>query len=131
MLQSRFAAKIAVISAVLSLGMSSIAIAGTDTSAPPDPIAGPCGPYPTTCLPDDPTPSPDPCFDNPDPIYFETNCVDPNAPGPGPGPGPGEKPDGEDPQDWTSAPDDCGPTYAEVCDASTRPRPVLRFGRPR
>ena len=121
MLQKRLTAKITVMTAVLSLGMSAMAVAGV--SAPTDPASGPCGP--STCLPDEPTPTPDPCFDNPDPIYYETYCVDQS---PDPDPGGGSKPTNEATDRTSPLPDEC--RDFEVCNGSTPPRPDDEITRP-
>jgi outer membrane biosynthesis protein TonB len=120
MRQRRFTTTIALLTAVCSLGMSSVAMAGGDSPAPtpkPKPTPKPTPPPPAP-------PSPDPCTDNPDPITKD-KCMDPL---PAPNPEPDPKPDGKPADARTRGTDSCDDTIGQLCDGTTaRPRPVLRL----
>jgi hypothetical protein len=120
--QGRLTAKIALLTAVCSLGMSSIAVAGDQPAPAPPPKPKPA---PKPSSPPPPPPSPAPCDDNPDPVYKDWHCTDPFTPSE-----PGDKPDGEPADDRTRGTESCDDTIGQVCDGATsRPRPVLLLSR--
>jgi hypothetical protein len=111
---SRLTAMIALLAAVCSLGVPSLALAG-DPAPPPKPAEKP-KPKPP---PPGSIPTPEPCDDNPEPIFQDWNCVDPLQPWDPTEPG---KPD-SDPTDDKTLPRPSCPEHILDCGSPTQPRP--------